>query len=574
MKKNYCVIDIETAGLSARPESFVFGCLYGMVEHKNTGRQELIKQVFHTREEMVKYIFNQTYFKYVFAHNAEFDFTCLFDNIIKHLDHAALFVGSMFVKAKKDGIVFMNSLAILKTSVAELGKSYGIEKMELDDKFKNGKAGDKIEVNEYDIEYCFRDCQIVYDYLETTFEHVEKLKPTIASCAMEVFTKKFLKKPLFHNPHNEIFRNSYYGGRVECFRFGKIKPCYKYDVNSLYPFVCTKMYFPDFNKMKKGSQGLEHFNKFVLKNYEGCALVTVMHKKNFVGVLPYRKETEIIYPYGVYTAWYNFNELRKAISTGLVKIVRLKEYYYAPKIFFKDLADYMNFYFDKKNKTVGSEKMLNKFLLNALTGKFAQKPHGQKIYFENITECAHYMRENDIRKKKHTIHHFSPEREDVFLEVWKDDVDKNRSRWNIPTISSYITSEARVYMLDFYLKYQKYLCYTDTDSLVLSRPMTEQHGSGLGAFKKEADSEIDVIGNKHYYSRVGKKIHKYIKGVHKNHTKRKGKFVYKKMTRTKEAIRRNIHAGTFFEVVKEMSSDYTKRTVIKNKTLTLKLNAA
>ncbi len=561
---NFCVVDIETRGLSARPESFVLGCVYG--------HNGLTKEYFLSREEMIYYIFNCN-FKYIFAHNAEFDFTCLFDNIILNLDNEALFVGSLFIKAKRNRVVFMNSLAILKSSVEALGKASGKEKGILNDKFKTADEHTKIVVTKEDIEYCFRDCEIIYDYLCTVFEHTEKMKPTIASCAMEIFLKKFLKRKFILNRYNEKFRESYYGGRVECFRFGKINPCFKYDVNSIYPFVCTKMYFPDFNKMKKGKPvSVKEFTNFHLKNYEGGALVKVKHEKNFVCVLPFRKETEIIYPYGTWVAWYNFNELRNAIKTGLVKILEVKEFYYAPKIFFNELSDYMKFYFEKKDNSEGAEKLINKFLLNALTGKFAQKEHGRKIYFKNILEANAYLRGKNI-KKFNTLH-FSEEREDLFLEIFSSKERKNNSRWNIPTISSYITSEARIYMLQYYLKYQDAILYTDTDSIVLSRPMNEPIiGKKLGEFKKEDDEQIEIIGNKHYYSRIGKKRFKYIKGVHKLHTKKNGKFVFKKMIRTKEGLRRlDKLTGSFERVEKQMSNDYTKRIVMRNKTLPLKLS--
>lgn len=566
MKRNFCVIDTETTGLSARPESFVFGCLYGVNE-----KGKLIREVFHDREAMNRYMLYQKDFKYIFAHNAEYDFTCLFDNIILNLDNASLFVGSMFIKAKSNGKNFMNSLAILKSSAKSLGEHSGKQKLLLDDKFKNAKTGDKIIVTAQDIEYCYRDCEIIYDYLCIIFDHVEKLKPTIASCAMEIFLKKFLKRKFYPNKYNEKFRHSYYGGRVECFRFGKINPCYKYDVNSLYPYVCTNMVFPDFNKLKKGNKTLSHFKKFILNSYEGCAKVTVKHKKNFVGVLPFRRETEIIYPYGTYTAYWNFNELRKAISTGLVEVEKLHEYFYAPKMYFNELAEYMRYFFEKKSTTVGAESLINKFLLNALTGKFAQKAHGEKRYFTDPTEAGRFI--NDLPKGTiYKTHDFGEHRFDLFVEVFRQFENSKRSRWNVAGISSYITSQARIFMLDFYLKYQNNVCYTDTDSLVLTKPIKELTGNKLGQFKKEKDEQIDIIGNKHYYTKIGRKKYKMIKGVQKNHTKKKGKFVFKKMIRTKESIRRDIDAGCFVTVEKHLSNDYTKRTVIKNKTLTLKLN--
>ncbi len=583
---NFCVIDIETRGLSARPEAFVFAVMYAHNFHK----------VFYDRLEMCEFLLSRANpYKYIFAHNGEFDFTILFDNIILNLDRSALFVGSTFIQAKKKGKIFSNSLTILKTSVNELGKNLGLPKGILDEKFIRGDKN--IIVNQSDIDYCTRDCEIVFHYLDKTFSYTKKIKPTVASCAMEIFRKEFLVRKFIKNPLNEKFRQSYYGGRVECFRFGKINPCYKYDINSLYPKVCTDMLFPDFNKMKQGKQcTIAHFEKFILNNYEGCVYVTVEHQKNFVGVLPFRKTTEIIFPYGLFSAWYNFNELRFALKTGLVKIKKIKEYVYAPPIIFTELKEYMLHFYKLKNETTGAEKLLNKFFLNALTGKFAQKDYGRKTYFDAASRQDMFDTIECLPEGcEYEIHHFSVERKDHFLEVF----DKKRSdkiTWNIPTISSYITSEARLVMLPFFLKYQKHLLYTDTDSLVMDIPLDEKYISEtvLGKFKKEHDTEIEIIGNKHYNSKVdGKRVH-HIKGVSKRYKnltlkqanafykkegkdridkKGKSKFMsFHKMTKTKESISRKIHAGMFVEVVKHMSNDYSKRVVKNNKTQTLKLN--
>lgn len=559
--KNFCVIDTETRGLKARPEAFVFGVVYAHNFHK----------VFTDRVEMATWLLSpKNPFKYIFAHNAEYDFTVLYDNIILNLDNSALFVGSTFVQAKKNKKVFSNSLTILKSSVEQLGKHLGMEKGFIDEKFIRGDA--KIKVNSEDIKYCTRDCEIIYVYLEKVFKHTNKIKATVASCAMEIFKEEFLVRKFKKNPLNEKFRHSYYGGRVECFRFGKINPCYKYDINSLYPYVCTKMFFPDFNKMKQGKKcTIQHFEKYILPNYEGAAFVTVEHEKSFVGVLPFRKISEIIFPYGIFSAWYNFNELRFALKTGLVKIKRIKEFVFAPRIQFTELREYMLHFYRLKDESQGAEKLLNKFFLNSLTGKFAQKEYGHKTYFSNKTDAFQFV--NSLRGGERVeLHHFSEDRDDIFVEVF----DERRSKkitWNIPTISSYITSEARLVMLPFFLKYQKNLLYTDTDSLVLDKPLDRKYISEniLGCFKKEDDTEIEIIGNKHYSSKVkGERIY-HIKGVSKNFKRRGKNFKFRKMIKTKESINRQIHAGMFVEVVKHMTGDYSKRTVKNNKTQTLKL---
>jgi len=566
MKNNFCVIDIETKGLSARPDSFVFGCVYA----------DNFKKTFNDRNTMVDWLLsNSNPYKYIFAHNAEFDFTVLFDNIILNLDSACLFVGSTFVQAKKRNKVFCNSLPILKSSVKELGKNIGIEKGDTPKEYTNWKeGGGDIKVLPAHIEYCYRDCEIVYEFLKKVFSYTGRIKLTIASCAMNIFTKNFLQRKLKLNPNNEKFRESYYGGRVECFRFGRVKPCYKYDVNSLYPFVCTNMFFPDFNRVKKGANNsTKYFQQFILNNFEGCVKVSVEHTETFVGTLPFRRDNEIVFPYGVFTAWYNFNELRAAVKTGLVKILKVHEYYHAPRIVFSELREYMLYFFKQKNETTGAEKMINKFFLNALTGKFGQKQYGKKEYFRDIQEASRVI--NKLGKdERYELHHFSSERDDLFLEIFTP-LKERKINWNIPAISSYITSEARVYMLQFYLKYSKHLLYTDTDSLVMSVPLEDRYISEtiLGMFKKEDDTEIEIIGNKHYYSKVSGKKVVHIKGVGKNYKKRGKNYRFKRMVRTKESLRQNTHAGMFVEVVKHLAPDYTKRKVFKNnKTKTIKID--
>ncbi len=561
--KNFCVIDIETKGLSARPDDFRLGVVYAKNFHK----------YFLDVKEMGRWLLsNENPFKYIYAHNGEYDFTGIYDNIILNLDQSALFVGSTFIQAKVNGKILANSLPILKSTVEQLGKALGMEKGIIDDKFKRGD--ENIIINDEDIKYCTRDCEIIYVYLEKVFSYTKKIKPTIASCAMEIFRKEFLKRKFVKNPLNELFRNSYYGGRVECFRFGKIKPIYKYDINSLYPYVCTKMFFPDFNKMKQGKKTtVDYFEKYILKNYEGCVNVTIEHSKNFVGVLPFRRDHEIIFPYGLFTAWYNFNELRYALSTGLIKLKSIKEYVFAPRIQFTELREYMLFFYKAKDTSEGAEKMLMKFILNSLTGKFAQREYGQKTYFSNLKDAFEFI--NSLHNgERIELHHFSEDRDDLFVEVY-DSRRSDKITWNIPTISSYITSEARIVMLPFFLANEKYLCYTDTDSLVMTRPLNKKYINDnlLGFFKKEHDTEIEIKGNKHYSSKVaGKRVY-HIKGVSKNFIRRGKNFTFQKMIKSKESIKRNLHAGMFIDVVKHLSGNYTKRIINKNnKTQTLKLN--
>jgi hypothetical protein len=554
--KDFYVVDVETRGLSARPESFIFGCVYG---------KDGFRKVFYDVKLLGQWLISKrNKGKYIFAHNAEFDFTTIFDNIILNLDRSAVFVGSTFICAKCNGVYFYNSLSILKSSVSALGKVLGIEKMGLDDKFKRGDK--KISVTKEDIEYCFRDCEIVYDYLELIFNMTGKIKPTIASCAMEIFTTQFLQKKIKIHPLNENFRASYYGGRVECFSIGKVQGR-KYDVNSLYPFVCSYMSFPNFEKLKKEINVDKRRFLYLLQNFEGQAEIEVIHKESFIGVLPYRRNEEIVYPSGRYTGKWNFNEIRQALP--YCTIIKIKSVIFGERIKFKALANYMLEYYVKKNETDGAEKLIYKFLLNALTGKFAEKEHSNFMYFKDFYEFL--QEETFFAGRQFEFHHFSKSREDFFVS-FKNKQQKTRS-WLIPTISSYITSEARAYMLPFYIKHKRDIIYTDTDSIVMTGKLDSKYvGSGLGMFKEEKEIVTKIIGNKHYLTKIDGKDYLYLKGIPKDHIKKNDFYSFKKMTRTREALRRGTDAGIFIEIVKSLKHNYTKRKVLaKGKTKMIKL---
>jgi hypothetical protein len=67
--------------------------------------------------------------KYVFAHNAEFDLTGIFGNIIKNVDRSAVFNGK-FITANYKGIKFGDSMNIYPSSVKKIGEMLGSEKLE------------------------------------------------------------------------------------------------------------------------------------------------------------------------------------------------------------------------------------------------------------------------------------------------------------------------------------------------------------------------------------------------------------------------------------------------------------
>ena len=239
LDSKFYVFDVETKGLDARPEAFIFGCMYG----KN------FQKVFYTREDFQNEFKKAKYkTKYIFAHNAEYDLTSIYGNIITGLDNKAIFNGR-FMLAESNGVRFADSFNILPSSLKKIGQILGIEKLELNDKFKTKNSKD-FHITKKDIEYCMRDCEIVYEALLKIFTIAGDVKPTIGGLSMNFFRRKYLDTSIMtDSTHDESFYESYYGGRVECFKIGKTKS-YKYDVNSMYPYCMANMYFPNPNNFR------------------------------------------------------------------------------------------------------------------------------------------------------------------------------------------------------------------------------------------------------------------------------------------------------------------------------------
>src|SRR3546814_2117648 len=80
--------------------------------------------------------------------------------------------------------MFADSFNLLPTSVKKLGELLGIEKKELGEKL----FSDPEHILQ-DIEYCTRDCEIVYKSLQNIFNEAEP-SFTIGSLAMKIFRNR------------------------------------------------------------------------------------------------------------------------------------------------------------------------------------------------------------------------------------------------------------------------------------------------------------------------------------------------------------------------------------------------
>lgn len=553
IKFNFFVFDTETTKLEPMPKNFVFGVIYGYN----------YKKVIYSVEEFILEFQNKRYKnKYVFAHNAEFDLLTIFGNIFTEVDNAAIFNGK-FISAKKFDITFCDSLNIYPTSVEKIGKLIDLHKGN-NEKIRAGKLT-KDNITEADIEYCIRDCKIVFEALLRIFEMTGAIKITLPSLAMHDYRLNYIFEDLYFSDLVDEFYESYYGGRTEAFIIGKTN-AKVYDINSLYPFAMKETIFPDINKLKKDVNVDVKYLMFCLKHYEGLAKVRVFHKDCYIGYLPFR-DKKLLFPVGEFETVVNFNELRFAIDSGIVKILSVEYVIYAPPI----KSPFVDFVTTNYNLRMSTTDELNrtiyKLKMNSLYGRFAMKIKSKTTYYDEIPyDLIVQLKEAN---KFCDVKIFSQIRNDCFLVTDSDSV-KN-SFHSIPVYSSYITSEARIILLKNLLANEKNgLCYCDTDSVFLTGEFEGKISDRLGEFKEENKIVTEIRGLKNYTYEVDNVSFDAIKGVSKNSIKtidnKTGNIKYStpKYYKTLQSLRNKKEAGQSYVMTKVLSEIYDKRIILNN----------
>jgi len=550
LEKGFFVLDTETTKLEPMPENFVFGVLYGY------NFQKVFKSINDFKLEISKPKYKK---KYIFAHNAEFDLLTLFGSLYTNLDSKAVFNGK-FITAKYKGVIFADSLNIFPASVEKIGEITGQEK-HINEKVKTNKLTKK-NISKEDIEYCIQDCKIIYDALLEIFNFSGAIKLTIASLTMYVFRQKFLFENLMYNEFNDEFYESYYGGRTEAFYIGKTRGKV-FDINSLYPFIMKTIKFPDVKNLKKETLiDVKYFN-YLLSRFEGCSKVTIKHNDNFFGFLPYRKE-KLLFPIGEFTTVLNFNEIRYALKHKVIEILKVEYAIYSNAID-SPFKKFIEFFYNERLKTENElYQYIYKLQMNSLYGRFAMREKYTTEYYNLIP--YEIIEELKISDKFYSLKMFSNERNDCYL-VTENKQFKN-SFFAIPTFSSYITSEARIKLLDNMLN-QKTVLYCDTDSIFI--PENENFigliDKDIGSFKEEKKivTEIRGLKNYTYIDLETNETIESIKGISKRSVKlSKNKYQNTNYYKTKEALRQNKEAGSKKVMIKELIHKYDKRTLFIN----------
>lgn len=591
-KKRIVSFDIETHG---KNNDFYMGGVYSEEEGYKS---------FYSKQAMIDEFKRKFYFDntVIVATNLAFDLTGIYYNTPQWneldivMNGGRLIFANMYAKKSKRRTTFIDTFNFAPFSVAFMGKILGHDKMESPKAIgkKPQTLKEFIELEDYNK----RDCEVTYYFMKLLVEGFYKAggktKTTIASTSMDIFRRKYLRRPIKKEitklgySTDKIVFASYYGGRTEVFSRGKIKNMKLYDINSLYPSVMVKEY-----PLPSSAVHLEQKDcrgKYI-QEYEGVSTVKVLCPHMRYPILPLRYEGKLIFPTGEFEGTYTHVELREAVKQGYI-IQEIKETLYYKKTFypFKEFVqDLYNKRLELKKKGDPNE-LVYKLLLNSLYGKFAQKNMSETIFFNmkflTDTNIEHLRVDPDVVMKD----------DENGMIIRKKECDE---AFVIPILSSYTTAYARLRLHYYLKKYEGVYC--DTDSIVTEKEIPESNR--LGEMKLEYNIlEGILVRPKMYY------LHILDKGEEKDIIKLKGvpkkllyngeetmlnkeiftsilegeSVFYEKFTKLKEGVRRCLLPNSIMTMEKFIQltdnkrfweSPFSHKHLIESKALNLYLNS-
>jgi hypothetical protein len=419
-----------------------------------------------------------------YAHNGgKFDFLSLYETLIRDPVLNELFVATPFlahgriialrIKDKhKHTWHFRDSYSLLLASLDRLCKAFKPDHVKL----KRPECSYEDDPFAWK-EYGMNDCLSLYDILTMFNETIRDVGGcvgyTVASTAMLTFRKRFLKEEIpNYFPYNTLFRNGYYGGRVEIINMyapEKGSPYYYYDVNSEYPAVMYENKFPiSYPRLVSYDDVSECFGKSGIMR----ARVTAPEYLT-IPLLPYREPItkKLLFPVGSWTGFYEFSLIEKAARLGY-EITPLSCYEFEDDYLFRE---YVGTFYSLKQQSDGALRETMKRLLNSLYGKFGERHEREELITdpdEDITGAYPY--------------------DDVFGYSIRKYI--RYSAYHLPAIAARVTALAQIKLYEYLQQAVKAggaLYYMDTDSLVTDVRLPTS--SNLGGLKKEYDIRSAVF---------------------------------------------------------------------------------
>nr|BAM29340.1 dnapol [Lentinula edodes] len=547
--KNFLTMDLETRTINGEMTSYCVSIYDGKTF------ESFYLSDYSNEKEMLRtsilYLMKRKYHNHkIYIHNfsgfdAVFLLTVLSDlsDKVRPVLRDGRYIDLRLDFSDKYKIYFRDSLLLLPGSLRSLAINFNLDnskglfpykfvnncKIQLDYKGEvpEYKHFDNISLDEYEeyrkefenktwdlkketVKYCKLDCLVLYQIIDKFSDNIFKLfridilnYPTLSSLAFAIYRSNFLKKesniPLIQGEIYDFIKKSYTGGSVDVYKpspFSSSKDInskiYRYDVNSLYPYVMKNYPMPVEKPIYFEGDIFILNNINISSLYQtdkpfGIFEVEIETPSNIkIPILQKRIKTNkgyrTIAPIGNWSGIYFSDELYNAQKYGY-KFKVIRGYLFKKGNIFSEYVDFL--YTLKKKSGKGTpDYIISKLLLNSLYGRLGMSPVcDQHIILSNEEAVKLYSRvvvKNiiDLKNGKELI---------SFFRYPFEDSDNNFDIKNISVVvSAIVTASARIHMTQFKTDKNVTIYYTDTDSIDIDKELDPKFiGEELGQFKLE-----------------------------------------------------------------------------------------
>jgi len=366
---------------------------------------------------------------------------------------------TMFVwEREKHRIEMLDNMNWWQASVEQLGKSVGLAKLEVD--FDTVVEADLFT-------YCKRDVEILVRLWQQWFEFLDRhnlgsFGITAAKQAFNAYRHHFMREKIgIHNNSvcAALSRESYHGGRTECFFVGKASPgtYYKLDVNALYAAMMA--WYPQPCKLVKVVQNVStDFLDVLLGRYLAIAEVVVdarepIYVKQILG--------RNAYPTGSFLTTLTTPELQVALINNEIRGVGRVALFEGADLFSEYVDYFTPLRAQYRERGDLARSRMCKLLRNSLQGKFGQVAHKQEVLGDAPLDTVAVRRWLDTESGRSCIDWtFGGKviRQYSGGEPWD----------SLPAIPAHVAAYGRVYMWSLInLAEREHVFYIDTDSLIV-----------------------------------------------------------------------------------------------------------
>ena len=389
---------------------------------------------------------------------------------------------------------FLDTLNFWRQKLAVIGETMGLPKLPMPARGAPRSTWDA---------YCRRDVEIIMAACLRWFAFLQAhdlggFAPTIASQAMRAFRHRFISSPILIDSHVEalaLARAAYLGGRVECFRLGKLTgPLTLYDINSHYAHCMSTHRYPTRLMATCRNPGLAEVSDWITR----YCVVARCRVTTDEPVYPLEYDSKLLFPVGEFTAVLTTPELHHALARGRVSQITEIALYESAPIFW----DYVHELYELRLSAVREgDAVLEwqcKRLLNALYGKFGQRGR----VFETVTQSSDlgigvWTEIDAATGEVRNLRQFGG-----LIQEQKTD---GESRESHPAIAAHVTAYGRMALWGWMKRAGRgHVHYVDTDSLLVDAvgacrlfPAVDQ--TALGKLKVEGTfSSGHLYGLKDY----------------------------------------------------------------------------